>query len=138
MPGNPIWHQMRKKTRPPPIQEVQSEEPQPAEPPAEENTENPETSTEVAIRRPRKKIRRPTLSDTVSAIPVAAFHRMVRHMAEDCKSDLRWEAEALQALQTDAEAFMVEKFQKAKGILDMFGRSTSGKHLNCLLRDGVC
>lgn len=136
---------MRRKTRPQPTQEVKQEPVAVEEPTTNtepvantEETNTEETSTEVVLRRPRKKIRRPTLSDTVSAIPVAAFHRMARHMAEDCKSDLRWEGEALQALQTGAEAYMIERFQKAKDIMDLFGRSTSGKHLNSLLREGLC
>jgi len=75
---------------------------------------------------PRKKLRRPVLSDTVPAIPVASFRRMARTMANDCKSDLRWEADALEALQVAAEAFMVEKFQKAKQTAQLFDRKTLG------------
>jgi histone H3/H4 len=75
---------------------------------------------------PRKKLRRPVLSDTVPAIPVASFRRMARTMANNCKSDLRWEADALEALQVAAEAFMVEKFQKAKQTSQLFDRKTLG------------
>ena len=82
-----------------------------------------ETETETVTRRPRKKIRRPELSDTIPAIPVAAFHRLVREITADCKSDMRWEAEALKALQVDTEAFMIGKFQKARETLDLFGKS---------------
>lgn len=81
------------------------------------------TETETVTRRPRKKIRRPELSDTIPAIPVAAFHRLVREITADCKSDMRWEAEALQALQVDTEAFLIGKFQKARETLDLFGKS---------------
>ena len=59
---------------------------------------------------------------------------MVRHMAEEYRSDLRWEDEALKALQADAEAFMIEKFQKAKETSDLFGRSTTAKQFSCLMR----
>lgn len=134
---------MRRKTRPPSIElEVK---PEPVDDPTNEavpeQTENAEdtenaASTELALvtRRPRKKVRRPTLSDTVPAIPVAAFQRMVRHMAEDYRADLRWEDEALKALQADAEAFLVERFQKAKETTDLFGRSTTAREFACLLR----
>jgi histone H3/H4 len=90
------------------------------------------------VRRPRKKQRRPTLSDKIPAVPVAAFHRLVREIGDSVRSDMRWEEGALEALQTDAEAYMIERFQKAKTVLDLFGRSTSARHLNCLLREGLC
>jgi histone H3/H4 len=51
---------------------------------------------------------------------------MARTMANNCKSDLRWEADALEALQVAAEAFMVEKFQKAKQTSQLFDRKTLG------------
>ena len=77
----------------------------------------------------KKKLRRPVHSDTIPAIPMASFHRMARFMAEDVKSDLRWEAEALQALQVAAEAFMVEKFQKAKKTSNICARRTISAEL---------
>jgi histone H3/H4 len=83
-------------------------------------------TTEAVARRPRKKLRRPILSDTVSAIPVAAFQRLVREISADCKSDLRWEGEALKALQVDTEAYLIGKFQKAKETLNLFGCKTLG------------
>ena len=108
----------------------------PAAPP--ETEEATESSTEIALRRPRKKQRRPTLSDKIPAVPVAAFHRLVREIGDSVRIDMRWEEGALEALQTDTEAYMIERFQKAKTVLDLFGRSTSARHLNCLLREGVC
>jgi histone H3/H4 len=146
---------MRRKTKPSPITTVSASstltaypiDPEvkpepgaaelvPAESESTENTENTESaeSTALAARRPRKKLRRPTLSDTVPAIPVAAFQRMVRHMAEEFRPDLRWEDEALRALQADAEAFLIEKFQKAKETSDLFGRSTTSQQFSCLMR----
>lgn len=86
-------------------------------------TESAANDMAEAPRRPRKKLRRPTLSDTIPAIPVAAFQRLVREISEDCKSDMRWEAEALEALQVDTEAYLIGKFQKAKETLDLFGKS---------------
>ncbi len=77
----------------------------------------------------RRKTRRPVFSDTIPAIPVASFRRMARNMANDCKSDLRWEADALEALQVAAEAFMVEKFQKAGDTSRLFSRKTVAAEL---------
>lgn len=94
-------------------------EPTAIEATAIEAIEAPEAST----RRPKKKLRRPTLSDTIPAIPVAAFQRLVRELSEERKIDMRWEAEALEALQVDAEAYLIEKFQQAKKTLDLFGSS---------------
>jgi histone H3/H4 len=94
--------------------------------PDDPNEENEEKSSESVTRRPRKKLRRPVISDTVSAIPVAAFQRLVREISADCKSDLRWEGEAMKALQVDTEAYLVGKFQKASETLNLFGCKTLG------------
>jgi histone H3/H4 len=86
----------------------------------------PETQaneTTQNIRRPKKKLRRPTLSDTIPAIPVAAFHRLVREIGDENRIELRWEDKALEALQVDAEAYLIGKFQQAKKTLDLFGKS---------------
>jgi histone H3/H4 len=63
--------------------------------------------------RKRSRNRRPDLSDTVPAIPVAAFRRLVREISQDHGSDLRWESDALEALQVDAEAFLIQRFDEA-------------------------
>ena len=60
--------------------------------------------------RRRGKNRRPVISDTFSAIPVAAFHRLVGEISADRRSDMRWEAKALEALHVDAEAYLVDIF----------------------------
>lgn len=86
-------------------------------------------TTDTTSKRRKKKTRRPVFSDTIPAIPVASFHRLAREMAENCRSDLRWEADALQALQVAAEAFMVEKFKKAGEMSDLFDRKTIGVEL---------
>ena len=65
----------------------------------------------VHHRKKRKPIRRS--SDLSSAVPTAVFRRLVREITEDVKSDLRWEAEALEALQVDAEAYMIGYFSEA-------------------------
>ena len=91
-------------------------------------TESP-TAASPKSKTQKKKLRRPVHSDTVSAIPVASFRRMARFMAEDVKSDLRWEKDALEALQVAAEAFMVEKFQKAKKTSSICARKTVSAEL---------
>ena len=91
-------------------------------------TESP-TAASPKSKTHKKKLRRPVHSDTVSAIPVASFRRMARYMAEDVKSDLRWEKDALEALQVAAEAFMVEKFQKAKKTSSICARKTISAEL---------
>jgi histone H3/H4 len=97
------------------------------------DTETPANETTQTIRRPKKKLRRPTLSDTIPAIPVAAFHRLVREIGDENRSELRWEDKALEALQVDAEAYLIGKFQQARQTLDLFGKSrTVGeKMLRC-------
>jgi histone H3/H4 len=79
---------------------------------AEKGPGEPEAEEGATSRRRRSKNRRPTLSDTVSAIPVAAFHRLAREVTQDFKSDTRWESRALEALQVDAEAYMIELFDR--------------------------
>ncbi len=87
-------------------------------------------TTPMRVDKPRrKKMRRPVHSDTIPAIPVATFRRITRAMAENYRSDLRWEAEALEALQVGAEAFMVEKFQKGQETSDLFKRKTMGSEM---------
>lgn len=78
------------------------------------------------VRRSRKRLRRPVLHDTISAVPVAAFHRLVREISQECNAEIRWEPEALRALQVDAEAYLIGRFAKAKETLDLFGRKTVG------------
>ena len=52
-------------------------------------------------------------SDLVSAVPSVVFKRLVREIASDFKSDLRWESDALEALQVDAEAYLIGRFSEA-------------------------
>ena len=105
----------------------------PVYPDTEFVTEIPANETTQTIRHPKKKLRRPTLSDTIPAIPVAAFHRLVREIGDENRSELRWEDKALEALQVDAEAYLIGKFQQARQTLDLFGKSrTVGeKMLRC-------
>jgi len=78
------------------------------------------------IRKPSKATKRPVFSDTISAIPIASFNRLVREITDDIKSDIRWEAKALEALHVDTEAFLIEKFYNA----DKNSRLCSKKTVN--------
>ncbi len=92
-----------------------------------ENVKAAENVEIKPVKAKSKKLRRPTLSDTVPAIPVAAFNRLVREVGDSCKIDMRWEGEALQALQVDAEAYLIGNFQKAKRTLGLFGKGHTMK-----------
>lgn len=63
-------------------------------------------------RRKRRRVSRRS-SDLVSAIPSVVFRRLAREIASDFKSDLRWEGDALEALQVDAEAYLIGRFSEA-------------------------
>ena len=104
---------MRKKSPPlriTPPSELVSDPVEVAENPTEGTPPPPKEPRPAYTRRARN--RRPVLSDTVSAIPVAAFHRLVREIAGELKSDLRWEKEALEALHVDTEAYLIESFDR--------------------------
>ncbi len=72
----------------------------------------------VVVRRSSKR-KRPDISDTIPAIPVASFRRLVREISGDIRSDLRWEGEALKALHVDAEAYLIQRFEDAKQRMKM-------------------
>ncbi len=76
-----------------------------------------------------RKKRRPNRkgSDVAPVIPSAVFRRLVREIAQDFKSDLRWEADALEALQVDAEAYLMERFSAADGKREMCNARTLKK-----------
>lgn len=121
---------MPRKVKPTPITTVieseeaaESSEVKTEDIPVYSDTETPAHETTKTIRRPKKKLRRPTLSDTIPAIPVASFHRLAREISQDCNPNIRWEGEALEALQVDTEAYLIEKFQQANRTLDLFGKS---------------
>ena len=119
---------MPRKVKPAPIttteskveKEAESSEVKTEDIPVYPDTETPANETKTI--RPRKKLRRPTLSDTIPAIPVASFQRLVREIGEDRRINMRWEAEALEALQVDTEAYLIGKFQQARQTLDLFGK----------------
>jgi histone H3/H4 len=57
-------------------------------------------------------------------IPRATFLRLVREITGNYRSEMRWTAEALEALQGDAEQFLGEHFGRAKELSEHFGHST--------------
>jgi histone H3/H4 len=106
---------MRIKKRPP----VLAKEPTPPAEPQPASAEAVAVSSPAAepvadIEHHRKK-RRPNRrsSDVGPIVPSAVFRRLIREISQDIKSDLRWEADALEALQVDAEAYLVGRFGEA-------------------------
>jgi histone H3 len=101
---------MSAKKRPPVLSDVVAA---PVDAPVSlEVSEPPPAATEPEPhRRKRRAVQRS--SDLSSAIPSAVFRRLVREITQDFKSDLRWEAEALEALQVDAEAYLMGRFGEA-------------------------
>jgi histone H3/H4 len=83
----------------------------------DETVEN-ETDEPVVSRRSSKR-KRPDISDTIPAIPAASFRRLVREISHDLRSDLRWEAAALDALHVDAEAYLIQQFDDARQRMKM-------------------
>jgi len=57
-------------------------------------------------------------------IPRAPFTRLVREIAEDFKTDTRFQATAIEAIQESAEGFVVEIFEKVKMIANHSNRVT--------------
>ena len=94
---------------------VKEEEQSPVPAPAEDTGAEP--------RRKRGRVQRRS-SDLVSAVPSAVFRRLVKEITSDIKSDLRWEAEALAALQTDAEAYLIGRFGEADRIRELCNSGT--------------
>lgn len=64
-------------------------------------------------------------SKTTSVIPTAPFHRLVREMTSDyTNQEIRFRRDALDALQTDAEDFMIGMFHDANLIAIQGNRET--------------
>ena len=91
------------------IPEFTPEDPAPIE--IKSEPASPPAGDKPVFRR-KSKNRRPIISDTISAVPVAAFQRLVREIGYDINPNIRWEKEALEALHVDTEAYLIEKFDK--------------------------
>ena len=64
-------------------------------------------------------------SKTNMIIPTAPFHRLVREMTKDvAREEIRFRKDALDALQTDAEDFVIGMFHDANLIAIQGGRET--------------
>lgn len=116
---------VKKKTSvmPPKSKEIQIA----AEPASDDKSKDIDSETEADseeddvsnnhIKRARIVKRRPTFSDKIPAIPVAAFKRLVREVTQDQQLDknaqMMWTPRAFEALQVGAEAFVVDRFYKA-------------------------
>jgi histone H3/H4 len=67
----------------------------------------------TVARQGRRKAKR------VFAIPKVSFRRLVEEIARDCKSDLRFQATAIEALQESAEEMMTERFARCSELVDL-------------------
>ena len=84
----------------------------PVEPPESITVSDPPPAAESEPhKRKRRAVQRS--SDLSPAIPSAVFRRLIREIASEYRSDLRWEADALEALQVDAEAYLLGRFGEA-------------------------
>ena len=99
----------------------------PVEPPETlpESSPTPTVAEPETHRRKRRAVQRS--SDLSSAIPSAVFRRLIRDIAHDYRSDLRWEADALEALQVDAEAYLIGRFSEANKKREMCQSQTLKK-----------
>ena len=62
---------------------------------------------------------------TSTIIPTAPFHRLVREMTlEQSNEDIRFRKDALAALQTDAEEYLISMFHDSNLIAIKAGRET--------------
>ena len=88
-----------------------------------------EPVTAPPVVEPTRKRRRNHKEDPI--IPVAAFQRLVREISQERKEDIRWEGEALKALQVAAEAHLLEKFQRSDLLRELCNSKTLAlKHFN--------
>ena len=85
----------------------------PTEPVIEVKEEEVEGEQTEASPKRRKQRRH---AHATSAIPVASFYRLVREISQDRKSDMRWQEDALKALQEDTEASLVKLFDRANKV----------------------
>lgn len=75
-------------------------------------------------------------SRALLCIPRASFRRLVDEIAAGCKSDLRIQQEALDALQEDAELLIVERFKRCSRLAEICHRDTiREKHWNFVRED---
>ena len=80
--------------------------------------------------RPSTSMPRPATnrrSRALLSIPRASFSRLVHELTDDYRSEMRWSAEALEALQGDAEEYLQERFQGARSVSALCGRQTLTK-----------
>ena len=63
----------------------------------------------------------------VLCIPRQTFHRLVKEIIGNYKSDLRIESDAITALQEDAELLLIENFKRCSRLAEFRGRETVQK-----------
>lgn len=58
------------------------------------------------------------------AIPRVSFRRLVDEIASECKSDMRFQQDAIDALQHSAEDLIVSRFHRCSELADLCKRDT--------------
>ena len=81
--------------------------------PADQTTPPPPDHPPVVTRQGRRKAKR------VFAIPKVSFRRLVEEIASGYKSDLRFQAGAIEALQESAETLATERFARCSELVDL-------------------
>ena len=70
---------------------------------------------------------------TNHVIPLAPFVRIVQGIAREKHADIRFKTEAIEALHTDTEAYVIEMLHKANCLAVSCGRQTlTGKDIKLL------
>lgn len=70
-------------------------------------------------------------SSAGTCVPRATFSRLVREIAADHKSGIKWSAAALRGLHEESEQFIGEHFSAARKLSERFKHRTVGvKHFN--------
>lgn len=73
-------------------------------------------------------------SKTSNVIPTAPFIRIVQELAQKHMPDVRFKKEAMQALQVDAESFIIDTLYRANTLAVESGRETLSVHDMRLVR----
>jgi histone H3/H4 len=72
----------------------------------------------------------------VLCIPKLAFRKLVEEIASECKSDLRFQLDAMITLQEDAEMLVIERFKRCARLAELCRKDTvRDEHWNFVRED---
>jgi histone H3/H4 len=91
------------------------------EPPAPKQRKKRRLRPGTKVRRDMKRIQKDYKH---KQIPRANFERLVREIGRDFVPDIRWSAEAISALQEEAEEVLTDFFEKGDALAHMMGKKT--------------